>query len=451
MFLIKKMRTILVLTSICLLVCPVAGIWAANSKVLHIYDDSWHYQPTGWMAEDNHIDAMTMNSYSPDNPAEGSACVKITYDPNLANWVGFYVQASGKWRANGGTGINMSGYSAMIIKARAADSNASAIEIQFGVGGDTASLTNKDSCNVKTNWTTLNTTWQTFTIDLSNQGLNDINGLVVVTMRRILNVDPVIYIDDIQFVGPGPASITDLETKIGSVSGSVNLTWTAPVGDYTNTSYIVKYSSNNISNQDDFDNAITYSQSWVPGTSGTTESQAITGLTPGQWYYFAIETKDSEGNQSGLSNVCYALARDSGLGILVNGIVDLGIMSAGETKSGGPITVTNIGGMPMTASLSITNPPGWTADSDNSAKNHYILLGAFASSENSFLWDVAAQVLTTESVKCTSTRFAGDQTGVAVPLDAVRNLWIRFTAPLMLDIGTFQQEIIVNMTAESVD
>lgn len=451
MFLNREIRTILVLAGIFLLVCPIAGIWAADSKVFYIYDDSWHYQPSGWMADQNHTDAMTMVSNSLENPAEGSTCVKITYDPNRADWVGFYVQASGKWRADGGTGIDMSGYSALIIKARAADSNANAIEIQFGVGGDTASASNQDSCNVKTNWMTLTTVWQTFTIDLSGQDLTDVNGLVMVNMRRILNIDPVIYIDDIKFVGTGPASITDLKTTLGSASGSVNLSWTAPAGDYPNTSYILKYSLSNISNQIDFNNAATYSQSWAPGASGTTEAQAITGLTPGQGYYFAIETRDSEGNQSSLSNVCYALARAASLGILIEENVDLGTMTAGATKSGGPFTVTNVGGLPMTASLSVTNPPGWTADSNNSARNHYILLAAFGSSENAFFWNIATQVLTTESVKCTSTRFAGDQTGTAFPLDAVRNLWIRFTAPLILDVGTSQQEMIVNVTAESVD
>lgn len=419
------------------------------NKVLYIYDDSWHYLPTGWM----NYKAMQMNSNSPDNPAAGSACVKLTYDPNIAPWTGFYVQASGKWGADGGAGIDMSNYSAMIIKARAADSNANAIQVKFGVGGDAG-----DTDSVETRYMTLTTDWQTFAIDLTNKDLTNINGLVKVIMQRIQNIDPVIYIDEIQFLGPGPATINDLKAAIGSTPGSVNLTWTAPAGDYTNTSYILKYSTGYIVNQINFSTATAYSQTWIPATPGTTESHAITGLTPGQGYYFSVATNDTtdddppEHNQSDMSNVYYCISRSSGIGILVEGdVIDLGSMAAGTTKSGGPITVTNIGGIPMTTSLRVTNPAGWTADSNNTIANHYVLLGAFGSSEGAIFWTVATQVLSTTAVKSTTTRFAGDQTGANIPVDEIRNLYIRFTAPLILDIGTSRQEMIVNVTAGTVD
>ncbi|MDD5491682.1 MAG: fibronectin type III domain-containing protein [bacterium] len=425
----------------------VAGHDSPYHKILYIYDDSWHYQPTGWMAENDHTDAMHMVSNSPDTPAQGSACVKITYDPNRAAWAGFYVQADGKWRAAGGKGIDMSNYSAMIIKARAADSNANAIQVQFGVGGDAG-----DTVTAKTNWMTLTTSWQTFAIDLSNKDLTSVNGLVMVNMRRIQNIDPVIYIDDIQFIGPGPSAITNLKALLGSTAGSVNLTWTAPAGDYPNTSYIVKYSPGYISNQTDFSSATTYTQSWTPGAAGTVETHSVTDLTPGQGYYFAVATVDNQGNQSDMSNVYYGVARTSGIGILVEGdVIDLGTMGAGGTKTGGPITVTNIGGVPMTTSLSVTNPPGWAADSTNTTANHYILLGAFGSSEGTIFWTVSTQVLSPTMVRSTTTRFAGDQTGANIPVDGVRRLYIRFTAPLTLDVGTSRQEMIVNVTAGAVD
>jgi len=157
-------------------------------------------------------------------------------------------------------------------------------------------------------------------------------------------------------------------------------------------------------------------------------------------------------NQSDMSNVYYCIARSSGIGIMVEGdVIDLGTMAAGATKTGGPITVTNIGGVPMTTSLSVTNPGGWTADSNNTIANHYILLGAFGSSEGAIFWTVATQVLSTTAVKSTATRFAGDQTGANIPVDAIRKLYIRFTAPLSISIGTTRQEMIVNVTAGSVD
>ncbi len=436
----------------------MAGHSAPYHKVLYIYDDIWHYPPTGWMAHENRTDAMTMDSNSHDSPAEGSSCVKITYNPNRAAWAGFYVQASGKWRANGGTGLDLSNYSAMIIRARAADGNGNAIQVQFGVGGDNASSSNMDTCNVKTNWMTLTTSWQTFAIDLSNKTLTDINGLVLVNMRRVQNIDPVIYIDEIQFIGPGPATINDLKASVGSIPGSVKLTWTAPEGDYPNTSYIVKYSQNYIGNEVDFANATAFSQTWIPAAAGTTESYEVTGLTAGQGYYFAVSTVDTttddppQHNQSGHSNTYYCYARSVGLGISVTGdAIDLGELLAGASRSGGPIYVENIGGVPMTTSLSLVNPPGWTADTNNTTSDHYLLMGAFATVISNISWDAPNHAILDAASKSTATKFAGDQTGVNFALDEIRKLWIRFTAPQTMSVGTGTQTIFIEISAETVD
>lgn len=425
----------------------VAGNSTPYNKILYIYDDSWHYPPTGWMAFQDRTDAMSMNSSSPDTPATGSSCVKITYDPIRASWAGFYVQASGKWRANGGTGIDISNYSAMIIKARAADGNGNAIQVQFGVGGDSGGTVDTVNPAVKTNWMTLTTDWQTFAIDLSNKNLTDINGLVMVMMRRVQNIDPVIYIDDIQFIGPGPATITDLRASVGSTPGSVNLTWTAPGGDYINTSYIVTYA------QDiNFSNPFTFSQTWTPAAVGTIESHTVTGLNAGQGYYFTVTTVDDHANLSGASNIYYCLSRSAGLGIQVTGeIINLGEIFAGGAKSGGPIYITNIGGVPMTASLSVANPPGWIADTTNDSPDHYILMGAFATIITNISWDAQSHAIVDSAVKSTTTKFAGDQTGVNFSLDETRKLWIRFVAPKTMSVGTGAQTIFIDLSAETVD
>ncbi len=417
----------------------LAGEGSAYHKTLYIYDDDWRYPPSGWMDEKQKIDSMLMDSASHENPATGSSCVKITYDPAKEAWAGFYVQASGEWRANGGKGIDLSNYSAMLIRAKAGETNAQAILVQFGVGGDRGGT--GDTCAVKTRQMILSNEWQTYAIDLTNQILTDVNGLLLVVMTPAQMIDPSFYIDDIKFIGPGPSSITDLQANYGNAPGDITLTWTAPDGDYLNTGYIVKYSTGYISNWED------YSQSLVPGTPGTTETQALSGLTPGQGYYFAVQTIDEKGNLSDKSNIFYALARTAGIGIKVEGLADLGEMLPGESKTAlDPVTVTNIGGVPVTLSLNLVNPPGWQA-AMTPGMNQYVLLGAFGSASGAVMWDNINHLLTNRSVKCTSVIYAGDQNGVGVPLDAQRKLWLRLTAPLAIDIGTGIQTIIINVTA----
>ncbi|MDD5354895.1 MAG: fibronectin type III domain-containing protein, partial [bacterium] len=390
----------------------------------------WHYPASGWM----NYSAMVMDSYSHDNPATGSSCVKITYDPAKADWAGFYAQASAQW---GGQGLDMSNYSAMLIRARAGDSNASAIQVQFGVGGDSG-----DTCNVKTNFMVLTNEWQTYAIDLTNKNLTNINGLLLVVMRPAVNIDPSFYIDDIKFIGPGPAAITDLNTTLGSTPGSVNLTWTAPAGDYINNGYVVRFADNY-----DFNNATVYGQSWIPGTPGTPESHAVAGLIPGQGYYFAVQTMDDHGNLSGLSNVVFVIARTAGIGITVEGTIDLGLMMSGETKIGTePIIVTNIGGEPVTLTLNLEDPPGWQA-APTPGMNQYALLGAFGSTSGAVIWNVNNHLLTAHGIKCTNAIYAGDQNGVGVAVNAQRKLWLRLTTPLGIDVGTEKQIITISVTA----
>ncbi len=102
-----------------------------------------------------------------------------------------------------------------------------------------------------------------------------------------------------------PAAIDDLAASTGTGNGEVDLTWTAP-GDNGNlgtvAGYIVKYSQDTITDQTEFDNAITFPQSWIPKPSGETENHTVTGLIVGEIYYFAVEAVDSVPLQGAMSN-----------------------------------------------------------------------------------------------------------------------------------------------------
>ncbi|MCK5088273.1 MAG: VCBS repeat-containing protein, partial [Melioribacteraceae bacterium] len=101
-----------------------------------------------------------------------------------------------------------------------------------------------------------------------------------------------------------PGTIT---TLVVSSWAQVKFKWIAPGdNDYDTdglaSGYIVKYSiSGNITNDTEFNNAATYSQTWIPASPGTEEEKDINGLNPGLVYYFSIKTYDENNNYSSIS------------------------------------------------------------------------------------------------------------------------------------------------------
>ena len=102
-----------------------------------------------------------------------------------------------------------------------------------------------------------------------------------------------------------PAAITDLAANTGISTGQVDLTWTAP-GDDGNTGvakkYIVRYADSPIVSEFGWSMANDVQDEPTPQEAGNSESMTVSGLTPGQTYYFGIKAEDKAGNLSGLSN-----------------------------------------------------------------------------------------------------------------------------------------------------
>jgi uncharacterized delta-60 repeat protein len=101
-----------------------------------------------------------------------------------------------------------------------------------------------------------------------------------------------------------PATINDLAAG-SPTNTSITLTWTAP-GDSgmkgNATGYVVKYSTSGAITASNWSSATTYTQTWMPAKNGTTETHAVTGLTPGTKYWFAVEAYDKVPNYGGVSN-----------------------------------------------------------------------------------------------------------------------------------------------------
>ena len=86
----------------------------------------------------------------------------------------------------------------------------------------------------------------------------------------------------------------------------MQLDWTA-TGDDGNTGtasvYDIRYSTSPITGMGDFLAATPVANLPTPKPAGSAEQIRVSGLTPGQLYYFAMTVEDDGGNGSGLSNV----------------------------------------------------------------------------------------------------------------------------------------------------
>ncbi|HEY44803.1 MAG TPA: hypothetical protein G4O11_12545 [Anaerolineae bacterium] len=106
-----------------------------------------------------------------------------------------------------------------------------------------------------------------------------------------------------------PSAITDLTAHPGILSGSIDLSWTAPGDDGdagTASAYIVRYSFSPITTETEWDLATDVPDEPTPEASGSQESMTIIDLTPDQEYYFSIRSLDDSNNLSLLSNVASA-------------------------------------------------------------------------------------------------------------------------------------------------
>jgi len=115
---------------------------------------------------------------------------------------------------------------------------------------------------------------------------------------------------------------------------------------------------------------------------------------------------------------------------VTGGPVSFGTMSTGSSLvSSSPVTVKNTGsGSSQTYSLSLSNPAGWSAVTTTPGFNEYRLSGAF-DADGTLTWDLANHALTTSSVASSAAKFAGDETGIGVPYNADRHLYLKMETP----------------------
>jgi hypothetical protein len=97
-----------------------------------------------------------------------------------------------------------------------------------------------------------------------------------------------------------PSAVGSLSAVTGSSTGSINLSWTAPMNDAGNaasgpvSAYLVRYSTTNIASESDW-NAATPVTTGIPtpGAVGASQSMTVSGLAPGLTYYIAVRGQDT--------------------------------------------------------------------------------------------------------------------------------------------------------------
>ncbi|MCP4604429.1 MAG: S8 family serine peptidase, partial [Proteobacteria bacterium] len=110
--------------------------------------------------------------------------------------------------------------------------------------------------------------------------------------------------------GLPPKTITDLEVADFNAA-SITLNWTAPEDDAGEThEYILKKSLERIT-INNWDEAEVIEDIPNPKSQGEEETYVVSGLDGATKYYFALRSKDSAGNMSGLSNNAAATTTDN--------------------------------------------------------------------------------------------------------------------------------------------
>ena len=109
-----------------------------------------------------------------------------------------------------------------------------------------------------------------------------------------------------------PAAVSDLSAVTGSGAGTVELAWTAPGDDGdvgTASVYVIRHNASQITDAN-WGSSTNVTGEPAPGPAGSAESMTVSGLNPGQSYYFAIKTRDEVPNTSAISNSPSAAVND---------------------------------------------------------------------------------------------------------------------------------------------
>lgn len=155
----------------------------------------------------------------------------------------------------------------------------------------------------------------------------------------------------------------------------------------------------------------------------------VLGILIGVVVVIAVAAVAAFAGSSATINVTVSIAQQASISV-TGGPVDFGTMSiGGSAVSSSAVVVTNNGsGGSETYSLSLVNPSGWTAVTTAPGADQYRLSSAFDGT-GTVTWNPTNHALTTSSQASGATKFAGSETGTAVPYNADRHLYLKLETP----------------------
>ena len=166
----------------------------------NVYTDknarSNHFAPSGWMGD--YSDIAFTDSWK-ESPHSGTACIKITYRPNMsqgARWAGMYWQnPPNNWGDRKG-GFDLTGAKKLTFWARGEKGGERVEEVKMG--GISGSYPDSDTTSIGP--IILTKDWQQYTIDLEGRGLSYISGGFCWSTNLDVNPDgATFYFDDIRY------------------------------------------------------------------------------------------------------------------------------------------------------------------------------------------------------------------------------------------------------------
>ncbi|MDD5174141.1 MAG: hypothetical protein PHV48_04880 [Candidatus Omnitrophica bacterium] len=163
----------------------------------------------------------------------------------------------------------------------------------------------------------------------------------------------------------------------------------------------------------------------------------------------AVSSVGAFADNSATINVTVSIAQEASISV-TGGPVDFGTMKIGDSAvSTSAVVIKNDGsGSNQTYSLLLINPSGWTAVTTEPGVDQYRLSSAFDATGN-VIWNPANHALTTSSQISTVTKFAGSETGTAVPYSADRHLYLKLETPSATSSsGSKTMQIVVTASVD---
>jgi len=166
-----------------------------------------HGAPGGWMGTPVGIDILKVEPRWNSNCYNGLTCFKNIWETtSTIDWVGIYwLEPDGNWGQIPNAGFDLTGATQVTFYARGEEGGE---PVEFFAGGVTGDYPDSIQPKASTGRISLTKAWKKYTIDLSGKDLTH----VISPFGWTVAIDPIFYIDDVQYDLPRPNALRFLQS-----------------------------------------------------------------------------------------------------------------------------------------------------------------------------------------------------------------------------------------------